>query len=61
MLATASATAVAVAVYDNDRNNEDPYPVIVDNVAETVVVHKYNLSFLKLEGLCAASILYYDS
>ena len=37
--AAASATAAAVAVKENDRNDEDPYPIIVYDVAKTVVVH----------------------
>ena len=57
--AAASATATAVAVKENDRNDEYPYPIIVYEIAKTVVVHTSNLTFLIFEVL-ATPISYYD-
>ena len=39
MSATAAAAA-AVTVNEDDRYDEDPYPIIIDEIAKTVVVHK---------------------
>ena len=35
----AAAAAAAVAVNKNDRYDKDPYPIIVYEIAKTVVVH----------------------
>lgn len=59
LIRSATATATVVAADKYDRYYKDPYPIIVDEIAKTVVVHKYNLSFQDFERLLTASISYY--
>ena len=65
LAAAATATAVyvtagitTVAVYEDDSDDDEPYPVIVDEIAKTVVVHKgSSFQILKRRGKLSRPLL----
>jgi hypothetical protein len=60
--ATVDVTAgiSTVAVYEDDGYNDEPYPVIVNEIAKTVVVHKSSSFQIFKVRICFPALCYHN-